>query len=365
MLEPILSTTVLALSLFQAPAATQGGNADTAKDAKDKAPAADLLDPRETMLANLHQLTFEGENAEAYFSFDSTHLIFQTTSGGLQCDQIYTMKLDGSERTLVSTGTGRCTCSYYLPGDKRILFASTHVANASCPPPPDRSQGYVWAIYSDYDIFEADIDGKNLKRLTDSPGYDAEATVSPDGKKIVFTSTRDGDLELYTMNLDGSDVKRLTDELGYDGGAFFSPDSKQICYRASHPTTQEAKDRYKQLLGKGLIEPRALELYVMNADGSNKRQITNNGKANFCPFFTPDGKHLLFSSNLDDPKGREFDIYMVAVAGGDPVRVTYAAEFDGFPMISPDGKKIAFASNRGGKRKGETDIFIADWKGPR
>jgi TolB protein len=327
--------------------------------------ASSLQDPRETFFTNLRQLTFSGENAEAYFSFDGTRLVFQSTSDGFTCDQIFTMNLDGSDRRLISSGKGRCTCSYFMPGDKELIYASTHLGGDACPPPPDRSQGYVWPIYPEYDLFVANLDGSNVRQLTEVPGYDAEATVSPDGKKIVFTSMRHGDLEIYSMNIDGSDVQRLTEERGYDGGAFYSPDSKLICYRASHPTEQTAVDRYTRLLGQGLIEPRALDLYVMNADGSNKRQITRNGKANFCPYFTPDGKFLVFSSNLGDEKGREFDMYLVSLEGGDPIRVTYTAEFDGFPMFSPDGKKLVFCSNRGAKQRGETNVFIADWVGPR
>lgn len=348
---------------------TATANAPTENTAPAVAPGprAELQDSRETFFTNLTQLTDGGENAEAYFSFDGSKLIFQSTSQGFSCDQIFTMNLDGSDRKLVSNGKGRCTCSYFMPGDKQIVYASTHLSNEACPPTPDRSQGYVWPIYPEYDIFVADLDGSNPRQLTTTPGYDAEATVSPDGKKIVFTSTRDGDLDLYSMNVDGTDVMRLTDQLGYDGGAFYSPDSKSICYRASHPVEQGASDRYTMLLGQGLVEPRALELWVMDADGSNKRQVTNNGKANFCPYFTPDGKHLIFSSNHGDPdpKGREFDLYLVSIAGGEATRVTYSAEFDGFPMFSPDGKKLVFCSNRGGKTRGDTNVFIADWLGPR
>jgi len=335
------------------------------EETASKANAASLLDARETMLANLRQLTFGGENAEAYFSFDGSRLVFQSRSEGYACDQIFTMKIDGSERKLASTGKGRTTCAYFLPGDERILYASTHLAGDACPPEPDRSEGYVWPVYPSYDLFTAKADGSDVKRLTDTPGYDAEATLSPDGKRVVFTSTRDGDLDLYAMDVDGSNVVRLTDAKGYDGGAFYSPDSKSICFRASHPTAPEAIERYERLLAKGLIEPRALELWVMDADGQNKRQVTSNGKANFCPFFTPDGKHLVFASNLGDPKGREFDLYLVPVAGGEPARVTWSEQFDGFPMFSPDGTKIVFASNRGGKAPNETNVFIADWKGPR
>jgi Tol biopolymer transport system component len=312
-------------------------------------------------LQNIRQLTFGGENAEAYFSFDGKKLIFQSTRDGYPADQIYVMNVDGSNLHRVSTGKGRCTCSYFLKGDRRILYASTHLADEKPPPPPDRSHGYVWAIYTGYDIFSARPDGSDLKRLTDTPGYDAEATVAPDGRHIVFTSMRDGDLDIYTMTPDGHNVRRLTHTLGYDGGAFFSPDSRRICFRAERPTFAADQEEYKALLKQGLVHPRHLELYVMNADGTGERQVTHNGAANFCPYFTQDGRRLIFSSNMDDPQGREFDLYLINVDGTGLERVTTAPQFDGFPMFSPDGKKLVWASNRNGKVRGETDIFIADW----
>jgi TolB protein len=317
--------------------------------------------PGEKHLANVRQLTFGGENAEAYFSFDETRLIFQSTRAPFECDQIFTMNLDGSGVRLVSTGKGRTTCSYFLPGDERILFSSTHAGNPDCPPRPDFSQGYVWAIYKDYDIYTARADGSDLEALTCSTGYDAEATVSPDGKRIVFTSVRDGDLELYSMNPDGTDVRRLTFETGYDGGAFYSLDSRMIVYRAHHPTDRDEIERYKQLLDQGLIEPKALEIMVMQADGSGKRQVTRNGKANFAPFFHPNGRQIIFSSNLHDPKGRDFDLYLVNLDGSGLERVTFNDTFDGFPMFNRAGTKLVFASNRNDARPGETNIFIADW----
>jgi TolB protein len=325
------------------------------------AKSTELAAPGERHLRNIRQLTFGGENAEAYFSFDGKKLIFQSTRDGYPADQIYVMNLDGSHLHRVSTGKGRCTCSYFLKGDRRILYASTYLADEKPPPPPDRSHGYVWAIYPGYDIFTARAGGLDLKRLTDTPGYDAEATVSPDGRRVVFTSMRDGDLELYTMNPDGRNVRRLTHTLGYDGGAFFSADSRRICFRAERPTTAAGIEEYKTLLKQGLVHPRNLELYVMNADGTGERQVTHNGAANFCPFFTRDGRRLIFSSNMNDPQGREFDLYLVNVDGTGLERVTTAPQFDGFPMFSPDGRKLVWASNRNSKVRGETNIFIADW----
>jgi Tol biopolymer transport system component len=317
--------------------------------------------PQEKHLKNMRQLTFGRENAEAYFSSDGKQLIFQSTRDALECDQIFTMNSDGSNVKLVSTGKGRCTCGYFFPDGRRIIFSSTHLAGPECPPKPSFTRGYVWAVYKSYDIFSAKPDGSDLKRLTKTDGYDAEATISPDGKKIVFTSTRDGDLELYTMNLDGSGVKRLTHEVGYDGGAFFSPDSKKIVYRAHHPTDPKEIAEYKELLGQGLIRPTKLEIFVMNADGSDKKQITHNGAANFAPYFHPDGQRIIFASNMDDPKGRNFDIYLINLDGSGLERITYSEVFDGFPMFSPDGKKLVFASNRHGSQPGETNVFIADW----
>jgi TolB protein len=315
----------------------------------------------EKHLRNLRQLTFGGENAEAYFSADDKQLIFQSTRDSRQCDQIYTMNIDGSDVKMISTGDGRTTCSYFFPAGKRILYSSTHLGAKECPPRPDFSQGYVWAIYPEFDVFTARPDGSDLKRLTDTPGYDAESTITRDGKKIVFTSMRDGDLDIYTMDANGRNVKRLTDELGYDGGPFWSYDGKQIVYRANHPQADKDKADYVGLLKKNLIRPTALDIWVMNADGSNKRQVTNNGKANFAPYFFPDGKRVIFASNMNDPRGRNFDIYTINVDGTGLERITFNDTFDGFPMFSRDGKKLVFASNRHSKAQGDTNVFIADW----
>lgn len=317
----------------------------------------------EKHLKNIKQLTFGGENAEAYFSPDGKKLIFQSKRGDLKCDQIFTMNTDGSDLKMVSNGEGRTTCSYFFAGGKKILYGSTHKGGRECPPNPDYSKGYVWAIYPTYDIFTANADGTKIKQLTKTAGYDAEATVSPDGKKIIFTSTRDGDLDLYVMDINGKNVKRLTDELGYDGGAFFSPDGKQIVYRSYHPKTEAEIARYKQRLAEDLIEPNNFEIWVMNADGSGKRKVTNLGAASFAPFFTPDGKKIIFCTNYfaDDPRKRNFDLALINVDGTGLERVTYNETFDGFPMFSPDGKKLVFASNRNAAKQGDTNVFIADW----
>lgn len=317
--------------------------------------------PEEKHLRNIRQLSFGGENAEAYFSADGKKLIFQSTHGDLQCDQIFTMNIDGSAAKMVSTGKGRTTCSFFTPDGKRIIYSSTHLASPDCPPKPDYSRGYVWPIYPGYDIFSAKPDGSDLKNITNSPGYDAEATIAPNGKRMVFTSTRDGDLDIYTMDMDGKNVKRLTNEIGYDGGPFWSYDSQWIVFRANHPKTEKEVADYRALLKDNLIRPTTLEIWMMKADGTNKRQITSNGKANFAPYFFPDGKRIIFASNMHDPKGRDFDLYMINVDGTGLERITYNATFDGFPMFSPDGKKLVFASNRNGKAQGDTNVFIADW----
>lgn len=320
-----------------------------------------LLLPNEKHLRNIKQLTFGGENAEAYFSADGKQLIFQSTRNDLGCDQIFTMNVDGSNVKMISNGEGRTTCSYFLPDNKRVVYSSTHLGDKKCPPRPDFSRGYVWAVYPSFDIFSANPDGSDLKQLTTTPGYDAETTVTRDGKKLVFTSMRDGDLDIYTMDADGKNVRRLTNELGYDGGPFWSYDGKQIVYRAHHPKTDAEKADYTSLLKQNLIRPGVLEVFVMNADGSNKRQVTSNGKANFGPYFFPDGKRIIFSSNLDDARGRNFDLYTINVDGSGLERITFSEAFDGFPMFSPDGKKLVFASNRNAAKQGDTNVFIADW----
>jgi Tol biopolymer transport system component len=315
----------------------------------------------ERHLRNIRMLTDGGQNAEAYFSFDGSRLIYQATVGDLECDQIFTMDIDGGDKKMVSTGMGRTTCAYFLPGDRKILYSSTHLGDPDCPPPPGFEHGYVWKLYETFDIFVADADGSNVKRLTDSGRYDAEATVSPTGSKIVFTSCRDGDPELYLMNLDGSEQTRLTFEKGYDGGAFFSQDGSKICFRASRPKTEEELEDYQELVEESLYRPTTLEIFVMDADGSNMRQVTKLGRASFAPYFHPSGDKILFSANLDPSDNRNFDLYMIRTDGTGLERVTFNDTFDGFPMFSPDGKKLVFASNRFNKVEGETNIFIADW----
>lgn len=308
---------------------------------------------------NVKMLTTDGENAEAYFSFDGKKLVYQATFDSMECDQIFTMNIDGTNRQLVSTGKGRTTCSYFYPDETKIIYASTHLSDEKCPPPPDRSKGYVWKLYETFDIFLRD--GDELKQLTNTPGYDAEATLSPKGDKIVFTSLRNGDPEIYTMNLDGSDQTRLTFETGYDGGPFFSPDGSKIVFRASRPKTDEQMSDYNDLVENGYVRPTALEIFVMDADGKNMKQITNLGKASFAPFFHPGGKKIIFSSNYNGDNPRDFNLFMVNIDRTGLERITFNSSFDGFPMFSPDGKYFVFGSNRFNNKETDTNIFIAEW----
>lgn len=324
----------------------------------------------EKNFSQVKQLTFGGDNAEAYFSFNDEMIVFQTNNPAwsLECDQIFYTRLDSARMDkvmpqLISTGLGRTTCSYFMPGDTSILFASTHMGNGSCPhlPAPREDGKYVWPIYDDYDIFVSDLTGRIIDTLVQQPGYDAEATVSPKGDKIVFTSDRSGDLELYTMDIDGSNVKQITFELGYDGGAFFSPDGSKLVFRSSRPKTPAEQEEYKKLLKEGLVTPTNMEIYVCNADGSDLRQITHLGKANWAPYFHPSGDKLVFSSNHHSKRGYQFNIFMINLDGTGLKQITHDDTFDAFPMFSFDGKKLIFSSNRNNNGTKDTNIFLADW----
>lgn len=332
-----------------------------------------VTDSAERHLTNIRQLTVGRQNAEAYFSFDGTKLIFQSTNDwtddssisqsvdttrALPCYQMYVMELQNGSRRRVSPGMGATTCGYFFPGDRRVLYSSTHLAGPQCPPKPKTEGRYRWAL-DDYDIFSVKVDGQQMHRLTATPGYDAEATISPDGKTIVFTSVRDGDLDLYVMNLDGTHVHRLTDDVGYDGGAFFSPDSKRLVYRASHPRNPTELEQYRTLLQQNLVEPGQLEIFVMHADGSNKRQVTSNGASNFAPFFHPDGRRIMFASNQRDRA--LFQLYLIGDDGTGLEQVTFKGRFNSFPMFSPDGRRVVWVSDRGSNSKGEFNVFVADW----
>jgi TolB protein len=326
--------------------------------------------PEEKHLTNIRQLTKEGDYAEAYFSFDDSMIAFQAKSQawGAKCDQIYAFPFSDGDMLdhipqLISNGVGRTTCSFFMPGDKSILYASTRSGGSACPPEPERRADgkYLWPIYPDFDIYVANLKGEIIDTLIKHDGYDAEATVSPDGKLIVFTSDRTGDLELFTCNTDGSNVKQVTFGLGYDGGAFFSPDSKKLVFRASRPKTPEDIKEYKDLLKQGLVAPTNMEIYTCNIDGSDLRQVTNLGKANWAPFFHPSGNKIIFSSNHAGDRGFEFNLYMINVDGTGLERITYDPVFDAFPMFSYDGKKLIFSSNRNNGGTRYTNLFIADW----
>jgi TolB protein len=318
-------------------------------------------EPGERHLRNIRQLTFSGNNAESYFSRSGRQIIFQRQEHVDQgCDQEYIMNADGSGMRRISNGSGRTTCGYFYDGDRRVLYSSTFKHDQACPGRPDQSLGYVWPL-GHFEIYTSKLDGSDLRQLTDNGAYNAESTVSPDGKKIIFTSTRDGDIELYTMNIDGSDVRRITHRVGYDGGAFFSPDGKKIVWRAGYPETAADTADYLRLLGQRLVRPARVELWIANADGSDAHQITRLGGANFAPYFHPDGKRIIFSSNYKDPRSGHFDLYLVNIDGSGLEQVTTHPDFDGFPMWSPDGKKLIWASNRHGREATETDLFIADW----
>lgn len=322
--------------------------------------AAPLADPRETHLAEIVQLTRGGENAEAYWSPDGRQLVFQSTRPPFACDQIFRMPASGGEPVQISSGKGRTTCAYFTGDGRRILYSSTHYAGDACPPPPDRSQGYVWPVDRNFEIWSALPDGSDLRRVTENDAYDAEATVCPVDGSVLFTSTRDGDLDLYRMTADGKNVQRLTRAPGYDGGAFFSNDCKKIVWRASRPAGADLEE-YRRLLAQGLVRPTKLEIWVADADGGNARQVTSLGAASFAPSFFPSGDRILFSSNHGDPKGREFDLWAVDVDGSDLERITWSDGFDGFPLFSPDGTRLVFASNRNQDKPGETNVFVARW----
>jgi Tol biopolymer transport system component len=313
-------------------------------------------------LANIHQLTFGGQNAEAYWSPDAKRLIFQSTRAPYTCDQMFIMNADGSDLHLVSTGKGRTTCGYFLPDGKHIIYASTHEAGEACPTPPDRSKGYVWGVFPGYDIYLATDTGQVVKKLTDAPGYDAEATVNWKTDRIVYTSLASGDLDLWSMRPDGSEKKQITTAIGYDGGAVFSRDGKKLVWRANHPSTPETLERYKSLLAENTTAPMKMELVVADGDGTNAHTITNLGCASFAPTFTPDGRKILFASNKNNCDTRKFELFLVNLDGTGLQQVTDFGGFTSFPEISPDGKRLVFCSDRNAKERYEFNIFVADWQ---
>jgi len=349
--------------------ATNQHNHSSDKHAEE-APDTTTHYANEKHLANIKQLTNGGDNAEAYFSFDNSMIVFQAKNPDWDapCDQIYYFSfaddnMIGKVPQLLSEGLGRTTCSYFMPGDKTVLYASTRSGSDNCPPDPERREDgkYVWPIYPDFDIYTANLKGEVVDTLVSGPGYDAEATVSAQGDKIVFTSDRSGDLELYTCDIDGSNQQQITFELGYDGGAFFSPDGTKLIFRSSRPKTEEDIKEYKDLLKDGLVKPTNMELYVCNIDGSELTQITKLGGANWAPFFHPSGEKIIFSSNHKAKRGYEFNLFMINIDGTGIEQITYDHIFDAFPMFSYDGKKLIFSSNRNNGGTHNTNLFIADW----
>ncbi|MCA0381436.1 MAG: hypothetical protein LCH58_04695 [Bacteroidetes bacterium] len=324
----------------------------------------------EKNLRNIQQLTFGGDNAEAYFSFDDQWIIFQKTNPkeGITCDQMFIGKVPapGEKFTykMVSTGKGRTTCGAFTKDGKHVIYASTHLGSSECPPVPDRSKygnKYIWPLYDSYDIFMADYNGKIVKQLTNAKGYDAEATISPDGKKMVYTSTKSGDLELWIMDLKTGKEKQVTNMLGYDGGAWFSPDGKKLIWRASRPTAAADIKEYKDLLAQNLVAPTNMEVWIANADGSNPKKVTAYGQANWAPTYMPDSKRILFASNHEYKRGFPFNLYMINEDGSNLTKVSRDQGFDAFPMFSYSGKKILFCSNRNNGGTRDTNVFLADW----
>lgn len=358
---------MLMLSLTQYIAKHQKNEKVEVEVTEQSAEPNSLILPGETHFANMHQITFGGDNAEAYWSFDNSMIVYQhrNKDKGEDCDQIYygVVPNENAElnRKMISNGKGRTTCAYFLPGDTSVIYASTHIRVDTCLHDPDRSKGYLWGVYDAYEIFISDLKGDILKQLTNNTFYDAEATVSPKGDKIVFTSDRSGDLELWTMDIDGNNLKQITNTLGYDGGAFFSPDGSKIVFRASRPATDSAKMEYKALLKTGYVRPNEMELFICNADGSDMKQITHLGGANWAPFFHPSGNKIIFSSNHVTHR-IPFNLFMINLDGSGLEQITFDTVFDSFPMFSPDGKHIIFGSNRNNHGTRDTNLFVAEWK---
>ncbi|HUR67535.1 MAG TPA: hypothetical protein VMZ03_14375 [Chitinophagaceae bacterium] len=334
--------------------------------------AADTLAyPEESHFKNIQQLTFGGDNAEAYWSYDSKSLVFQRTNvkEGLPCDQIFIGKVpkkgEAFNYKLISTGKGRTTCPFFTKEGKHIIYASTHLGSDACPPTPDRAKygnKYIWPLYNTFDIFMADLDGRIVKQLTNSKGYDAEGTLSPDGKKMIYTSTKDGDIDLYIMDLESGKEQRITTTTGYDGGAWFSPDGTKLIWRASRPKTDAELKEYKDLLAENLVAPTNMEVWVANADGSNAHQVTSYGQANWAPAYMPDNKRIIFASNHEYKRGFPFNLYTINEDGSNLQKISRDKGFDAFPMFSPNGKKIVFCSNRNNGGTRDTNVFIADWE---
>lgn len=372
-MKKLISTLLLSGVLVLLIVSCNDGDKKPASDTTTSSkPAGDTIQyPEEVHFKNVQQLTFGGDNAEAYWSFDGKYIVFQRTNPkeGIKCDQVFIGKVpqkpgDKFEYRPLSSGKGRTTCPFFTKDGKHIIYASTHLAMDTCPAVPDRSKygnKYIWPLYDSYDIFMSDLDGKIVKQLTHSKGYDAEGTLSPDGEKMIYTSDKDGDIDLYIMDLATGKEKRVTNTLGYDGGAWFSPDGKKIIWRASRPKTEAEVKEYKELLAENLVAPVNMEVFVANADGSSVHQVTHFGQANWAPAFFPDSKRIIFASNQEYKRGFPFNLYSINEDGTNLQKITHEKIFDAFPMFSPDGKKLVFCSNRNNGGTHDTNIFIADW----
>lgn len=325
----------------------------------DSAPIASH--PKEKRLRNVRQLTFGGQNAEAYWSADGETIVFQTRQPEWPDEQIAIMNADGSAKKLVSTGKGRCTCSYLTPDGKWLYFSSTHSVNEGAQKPVDMSKGYVWMVNPEFSLYRSRPDGSNLELILNKGSYVAETTISSAKPEMFFTAAFEGDLELYRSDLKGKNIKRLTHNVGYDGGPFVSWDGNWVVYRRYSLKEQSEFDEYRSLLKENLVRPSKLEVWLMDRNGKGNRQVTSLGCASFAPFLHPDNQRIIFASNFGDKKNREFELWMIRTDGSKLERVTYAPDFDGFPMFSRDGKQVVWASNRNGKVRGETNIFVADW----
>jgi len=323
------------------------------------------IEDRKMSIENVKQLSFQGDNGEAYFNSDDSKVIFQSKRNNNNCDKLYIVDINGNNLTEFVANDGAFTCAYFSLDDRYIFFSSTMHLGSECPeiykdPNPRK---YIWPL-RDYEIFR--YDNGAVKQLTNYSGYNAETTTHPFEEKVIFTSLRDGDINLFEMDYNGENVKQITSEYGYDGGAFYSPNGENIVWRAWYPTSDEEISMWKNNLAKKFIESVPLDIYVAKNDGSEKQRLTSNGATNWAPSWHPDGKHIVFSSNMDDWRedynayGSNFELYMINIATKTLTRLTNNDTFDSFSVFSKNGKKIVFSSNRDAENPRNTNIFIAD-----